>query len=461
MSGLDTINRLVWGLPSIALILGVGIYITVTTRFAQIRFLPKAIKALIRRDSPNQENADKPTSYQALCTAMAATVGTGNLAGVAGAIALGGPGVLFWMWVCGFVGMATKYAEAVLAVRFSERRTDGSVSGGPMYVIINGLGKRWRPMAIAYALFGLVASFGVGNATQINTVIASVKGTIISYGGNYSIVTNMIFGITLAGVVGVMLSGGVRRVNRIAEQLVPVASMFYLVLCACVLFVCRDKIPDAFVAIFTGAFKPNAITGGIIGSAFHALRFGASRGVFTNEAGLGTAAVAHAPAEVKHPVEQGFMGILEVFIDTIVICTITALVILCSGIKIPFGTDPGVNLTNNSFAHICGQWVNLPISLSLCLFALATILGWGYYGECFAEFLFGAKARKTYIGCQIVVVILSACLSTGVVWTVAEIVNGLMIIPNLIALIFLSHELIKLTDDYTNQYKRKYPAHRK
>lgn len=451
---LREINSLVWGAPSLVLILCVGLYLTFTTRLAQVRFFPKSVRSLVMQLRSKNIEQGGTSPYQALCTALAATVGTGNLAGVAGALALGGPGVMFWMWVCAILGMVIKYAEATLAVRYSEKSANDEVLGGPMYIIKKGLQKHWYWMAILYAFFGVVASFGVGNTAQINTVVSSIKSVIISYGGNDSIALSMVIGIILACFVGGVLAGGSRRIGKIVEQLVPLASLFYLVLCICVLMLRIDKIGAAFHAIFVGAFSPKAITGGVICSIFQVLRIGIARGVFTNEAGLGTAAIAHAAAKVQHPVEQGFMGILEVFIDTIVICTMTALVIMCSGVSIPYGTDPGVSLTNDAFAYVCGQWINIPISIALCLFAIATILGWGYYGGRCATFLFGEKSQKLYFVCQTIIVVIGACLCSETVWLFAEIVNGLMVIPNLIALAGLSPELIRLTNEYAAYTKK-------
>ena len=455
------INNWVWGAPSLVLILSVGLYLTFTTRLAQVRFFPRSIKSLLIQLRSKHTEQGSTSPYQALCTALAATVGTGNLAGVAGALALGGPGVLFWMWVCGILGMVIKYAEATLAVHFSKKKGSNEVVGGPMYIIEKGLNHRWHWLAVIYAFFGVVASFGVGNTTQINTVVSSIKSVIVSYGGDNSIGYNIVIGIVLACFVGAALAGGACRIGKITEQLVPLASLFYLVLCTFVLTLRIDKIGSAFYAIIAGAFSPKAITGGVICSVFQVLRIGISRGVFTNEAGLGTAAIAHAAAKVKHPVEQGFMGILEVFIDTIVICTMTAFVIMCSGVSIPYGTDPGISLTNDAFAFVCGQWINIPISIALCLFAIATILGWGYYGGRCVAFLFGEKIQKLYVVCQTITVVIGACLCSETVWLFAEIVNGLMVIPNLIALAGVSPELIRLTHEYTSLIKNKSILHKK
>lgn len=444
---LEMVNGVVWGLPTLVLILGVGIYISVRTGFAQFRLFPKAFKGFCRQLS-RKRNDGGVSSYQALCTALAATVGTGNLAGVAGAIAIGGPGAIFWMWVCGFLGMATKFAEAVLAIRYRVKNKDGEFVGGPMYMIQNGLGNKAHWLASVYCFFGVVASFGVGNATQINTVINGINSALTAAGGNATRFGNIAMGIGLAILITIMLLGGAKKIGAAAECLVPFASIAYLLLGAFVLFVRANAIPGAFRAIFHGAFSPRSVTGGMLGSAFVALRIGASRGVFTNEAGMGTASIAHASARVKHPVEQGLMGIMEVFLDTIVICTVTALVILCSGVEISYGTDTGIQLTSEAFSTVCGQWVCIPIALALCCFAIATILGWGLYGIRCAQYLFGENAWRCFALAQGIVVIVGAVLSTQTVWVLAECVNGLMAIPNLLALAWLSPELIRLTKEY-------------
>lgn len=445
---LEKLYHIVWGAPTLILILGVGLFLTVLCRFAQLRLFPGAMKKFFSGLAGKKDDEGGRSSFRAVCTALAATVGTGNLAGVAGAITIGGPGAIFWMWICGILGMMLKFAEATLAVRYCRQNDRGQTVGGPMYVIEQGLGKKWKPLARLYCIFGLIAAFGVGNATQINTVVVSINDTIAQFGGGESIVGDLLMGIGLGILVGMMLLGGAEKIGKTAERLVPFAAALYLLMGALVLILRRDAVAMAFEAIFQGAFHPAAVTGGVVGSAVGTLRIGVSRGVFTNEAGMGTAGIAHGGAQVAHPVEQGLMGIAEVFLDTIVICTVTALVILCSGIDIPYGTDAGVSLTTDSFALVLGSWVPTAIALSLCLFALATVLGWGLYGIRCAQYLFGAGAWKIFAGLQIAVVILSACLRAQKVWLLAEIVNGLMAVPNLIALLLLSPELARLIRDY-------------
>lgn len=448
MKILHGIYGAVWGAPALILILLVGLYLSVRTRFAQLRLLPRAGIAFCRRLSGKESAGNGVSSFQALCTALAATVGTGNLAGVAGAIAIGGPGAIFWMWLCGILGMIIKFAEATLAVRYRVRLPNGEYVGGPMYMIRNGVAKQLRPLAGIYAFFGVVAAFGVGNATQINTVITGIGETAAIFGYCLPSGWKLLLGLLLAVLIGSMLLGGAKRIGQTAELLVPFAAAVYLVLGVAVLLLRWDFIDDAFAAILQGVRDPLAVTGGVVGSAAAALRTGISRGVFTNEAGMGTASMAHASAAVSHPVEQGMMGIVEVFLDTILICTMTALVILCSGVPIPYGLDAGIALTTAAFSRVLGSWVSLFITISLCLFALATVLGWGLYGIRCAQYLFGHDAWKRFVYLQILAVAVSAVLKAETVWLTAEILNGLMAIPNLITLWVLTPELIHIYKSY-------------
>lgn len=437
------IHDAILGLPAAALILGVGLYLTIQLGFPQLVLLPKALGLFFRRMF-----AGKPlegvSSFQALCTALAATVGTGNLVGVAGAICLGGPGAMFWMWVCAFFGMATKYSEAALAVRCRVKTPDG-YAGGPMYTMTCGLGQGFRLLAKVYCVFGILAAFGVGNAAQINAVVTGVNGAVSRFGGEPSLRGNLMMGLILAVLAGFLLFGGAKRIGAAAELLVPIAAGCYILLCIGVLLVFRRRIPAAFGQILVGAFCPRAVTGGILGSAFRALSVGCRRGVFTNEAGMGTASIAHACAEAE-PAEQGLMGMVEVFLDTIVICTLTALVILVSGVPIPYGVDVGGELTTAAFSQVYGAGTSLFLAGALILFAIATILGWGLYGARCAQFLFGGW--KGFAAAQTAMVVLGAVLDTQVVWQLSETANGLMAIPNLICLAALTGELRRITKDY-------------
>jgi AGCS family alanine or glycine:cation symporter len=320
-----------------------------------------------------------------------------------------------------------------------------------MYTIRNGMGSRWQWLAYLYSFFGVVAAFGVGNATQINAVITGIDDCILAFGGSICAQSDLLIGIALAALVLVLLFGGAKRIGAMAEKLVPFAAAAYLLLGGLVLLLRLDRLGDAFASIIRGAFHPNAVTGGLVGSMMTTLRIGVSRGVFTNEAGMGTAGIAHGSANVAHPIDQGLMGIMEVFLDTIVICTMTALVILCSGVSIPYGVDVGVSLTADAFSLVLGDWVKVLITLALCLFAFATILGWGLYGARCAQFLFGKEVWKRFAILQAVTVVLGAVLNTGMVWKMAEIINGLMAIPNLISLAALTPELCRLIQ----QYKQK------
>lgn len=441
--------QIVWGVPTLGLILGVGLLLTVKTRFAQIRYFGQAMRLFWERLTGAGERQTSKSSFRALCTALSATVGTGNLAGVAGAIALGGPGAIFWMWICAVLGMMLKFSEAMLAVRYRQRNAAGEFVGGPMYVIENGMGKKWRFLAVIYSLFGVIAAFGVGNATQINTVVCSIRDVLASFHVRAPLWVNLFLGAGLALLVGLLLLGGAKRIGAVAERLIPAVSVLYLGLSLLVLVLRMDRIPSAFAAILQGAFCPQAVTGGAVGSFLGTLRIGVSRGVFTNEAGMGTAGIAHAGADVRHPVEQGFMGIIEVFLDTIVICTMTALVILVSPFPIPFGLDAGISLTTGSFCAVLGPWASIAISASLCLLALATVLGWGLYGLRCAQYLLGDQIWKSFVFLQVAIVVVGAVLETKTIWLLAEVMNGLMAIPNLIALACLSPEVIRLTKDYT------------
>ena len=447
LAWLEKFNGIVWGVPTLLLILGMGLYLTVRTGGVQVWLFPKAIKSFFCLNK-GQSNTDGPSAFRALCTALAATVGTGNLAGVAGAIAIGGPGAVFWMWVFAFLGMSIKFAEATLAVRYRKQNSSGEFVGGPMYMIRMGMPRRWHWLAGVYSFFGVVAAFGVGNAAQINTVICSIRSTVHSFGGTVGEHFSLVMGFLLAGLILWMLCGGAEKIGKMAETLVPVVAVGYLLLCLTVLVICADNILPAMKMIFQSAFAPCAVTGGVVGTFLVSLRVGASRGVFTNEAGMGTAAIAHASAQVDHPCVQGQMGIVEVFLDTIVICTMTALVILCSGVPIPYGTDTGVVLTNQAFSNVLGPWAEVFLSATLCLLALATVLGWGLYGARCAQYLFGEGAWMPFVLLQGVAVVIGAVIGTGTVWVLAETVNGLMAIPNLIAIAWLSPELLRLTRQY-------------
>ncbi len=439
---LEKVNAWVWGIPTLVLILGTGLYLTVATRGVQFRKLPAALRAFLSKPKDTGSNTNV-SSYRALCTALAATVGTGNLAGVAGAIAIGGPGAVFWMWICGGLGMVVKFAEASLAVKYRVKLQNGEYAAGPMYMIQNGM-KRFRFLAYAYCFFGVVAAFGVGNATQINTLIQGINSTVQAFHKDLPANFNGIMGVALGIIVVYLFLGGAGRIGRVAEILVPVAAVCYVLICLWVLAVRAQYLPGAFQKILAGAFRPKAVTGGAVGSALITLRIGVSRGVFTNEAGMGTASIAHGTADVTHPWQQGYMGIVEVFLDTIVICTMTALVILCVDIPIVYGENAGIELTMAAFSAIFGPWIRLPITLFICMFAFATVLGWGLYGGRCAQFLFGDGVWKKFVVIQGIAVAVSAVLECKTVWTVSEILNGCMAVPNLLALAALSGNVVSM-----------------
>ena len=446
------VNNFIWGVPAMVCIFGVGLYLSIRTGFLQIRKFPYAIRTTLGRIFRKRSASDGAiTPFQAVCTALAATVGTGNIAGVAGAIAIGGPGAIFWMWVSALFGMCTKFAEVTLAVHFREINANGELVGGPMYYIKNGLGKKWNWLAYLFAAFGVLTVFGTGNATQVNTITSAINSALL----NYNIISesavstsNLIIGIVIAILIAMILLGGIKRIGQVTEKLVPFMALLYILLGLGVILLNIQNVPSVFVSIFKGAFQPSAVTGGIIGSMFLSIKKGVSRGIFSNEAGLGTGSIAHACADTKKPVKQGMFGIFEVFTDTIVICTLTALVILCSGVPITYGEAAGAELTILGFTSTYGNWVSIFTAVAMCCFAFSTALGWGLYGARCIEFLFSEKVIKPFMVVYALVAILGATANLGLMWNIAETFNGLMAIPNLIALFLLSGTVVRLTKEY-------------
>jgi len=448
----SAVNSFVWGIPAMVCIIGVGLLLSIRTGFIQFRKFGYTFKVTLGRIFHKKEAADGSiTPFQAVCTALAATVGTGNIAGVAGAIAIGGPGAVFWMWISALLGMCTKFSEVTLAVHFREKNKHGDWTGGPMYYIKNGLGPKWRWMAVLFALLGVLTVFGTGNATQVNTITSAVNTALLSYhviDASSVSVSSLIIGIIIAVLVALILLGGIKRIGRVAEMLVPFMALLYIILALGVIFLNIDRVPGVFASIFEGAFSPASVTGGVVGSFFLSMQKGVARGIFSNEAGLGTGSIAHATADTDHPVKQGFFGIFEVFADTIIICTMTALVILCSGVPVSYGTDAGAELTINGFIATYGNWVSIFTAVALCCFAFSTILGWGLYGTRCIEFLFGTWINKPFMVVYSLVAVIGATADLGLLWSVAETFNGLMSIPNLIALFLLSGTVVKLVKGY-------------
>ena len=446
------VNQFVWGLPAMVCIIGVGLFLSIRTGFIQFRKFPYAMKTTVGRLFKKKNAADGAlTPFQAVCTALAATVGTGNIAGVAGAIALGGPGAVFWMWVSACLGMCTKFSEVILAVHFRETNAHGDYVGGPMYYIKNGLSPRWHWLASLFALFGILTVFGTGNATQVNTITTAIDTALLNFhiiDAEATKTVNLFIGILITVLVGMILLGGIKRIGQVTEKLIPFMAVLYILLAMGVVVLNITRLPAVFAMIIQGAFQPSAVTGGALGSMFMAMQKGVARGIFSNEAGLGTGSIAHACADTKKPVKQGFFGIFEVFADTIIICTLTALVILISGIEVPYGNAAGAELTILGLTSTYGDWISVFTAVAMCCFAFSTIIGWGLYGARCAEYLFREGAIRPFMIVYSLVAILGATVKLDLLWSIAETFNGLMSIPNLIALFLLSGTLVQLVKEY-------------
>lgn len=443
----QVVNGFIWGVPAMICIIGVGLLLSVRTRFIQIRKFGVAMKNTVGKIFDKTQAKDGSMSpFQAVCTALAGTVGTGNIAGVAGAIALGGPGAIFWMWCSAFLGMCTKFSEVTLAIHFREKNSNGEYVGGPMYYIKNGLSKKWYFLAFLYAVFGVLTVFGTGNATQVNTIVASINSALMSFhiidGTNDK--ANLIFGIFIAALVAMVLLGGIKRIGQVTEKLVPFMAVLYIILALGVIIMNIEHVPAVFSEIFSGAFSPRAATGGVIGSMFLSMKKGVSRGIFSNESGLGTGSIAHACADTDNAVHQGMFGIFEVFMDTIIICTLTGLVILLAAPGITYGQAAGAELTISGFTSTYGSWVSIFTAVAMCCFAFSTIIGWGLYGSRCIEFLGGEKLVRPFLVIYSFVSIVGATINLGLLWDIADTFNGLMAVPNLIALLMLSGQVKKL-----------------
>lgn len=450
------INGVVWGVPMLILIVGSGIYLSVRMGFFQFAHFGHAMRNTIGKcfgkNAQKTAGTGSVTPLQAVTTALAATVGTGNIVGVTGAIAMGGPGAVFWMEVSALVGMLTKFSEVTLSIRFRERNANGDWVGGPMYYIKNGLGPKFKWLGIAFATLGALAAFGIGNLTQVNSIATSITAsinTVIPSSTSHNFTICLCAGIAMALLCALTYLGGIKRIGSVTEKLVPVMAIVYILSSLVVILANIGSIGPVLKTIFVGAFNPSAVVGGAVGIGIQtAMTRGVSRGVFSNEAGLGSAPIAHAAADTKGPVQQGLFGIFEVFADTIVICTMTALVILMSGTPIEYGVPAGVQLTNAAFATVFGPGASIVVAIGLCMFAGSTILSWGLYGTRCAEFLFGPKIIKPYQIFFCCLVVIGSVMELSLAWDIADTLNALMAIPNLIAVLALSPVVFKLLREY-------------
>ena len=433
---LKALDAFVWGPPLLILLVGTGIYLTIRLGLLQVARLPKAFQLIFTKDKGHGD----VSSFAALCTALAATVGTGNIIGVATAIKVGGPGALFWMWMVAFFGMATKYAEGLLAIKYRTKDANGAVAGGPMHYILLGMGEKWRPLAIFFALAGvLVALLGIGTFTQVNSITESIQNT--------AQVDPAITALILSIFVGIAVFGGLKSISKVSTAVVPFMAIVYILGTLTVILFNIEKIPATLALIFTSAFSPAAAVGGFAGASIRmAIQNGVARGVFSNESGLGSAPIAAAAAKTNEPVEQGLISMTGTFIDTLIICTLTGLTILVTGVW--SGDLNGVALTQSAFSTVFSRFGPALLTLFLVLFAFTTILGWNYYGERCFEFLFGVRFIWLYRVVFVVMVLLGGFIELDMVWIIADIVNALMALPNLIALLVLSPVVIAETKKY-------------
>jgi len=435
----NTVNGLVWGPPMLVLILGTGLFLMIFLKFMPLTRIPTGFALMWRGRTKGDEATGEISPFQALMTSLAATVGTGNIAGVATAIFLGGPGALFWMWCTALVGMATKYCEVVLAVHYREKDDRGEHVGGPMYAIKNGLGKKWVWLGTAFAIFGGLAGFGIGNMVQVNSMAHALETTFS--------VPLWATGLITMVIVGLVILGGIRRIGVVAASLVPFMCLAYLIAAAVVLVVNASAIPAAFDLIFTHAFTPIAATGGFAGAAvMAAIRFGVARGIFSNEAGLGTAGIAQAAGTTTSSVRSGMIGMLGTFIDTIIVCSMTGLAIICTGVWT--SGESGAALSAAAFESAMPGIGGIILTIALVVFAFTTILGWSYFGEKCWEFLVGTRAIWPFRVIWVLAVPFGAIAQLDFAWLLADTLNGLMAIPNLVSLLLLSPVVVKLTKEY-------------
>ena len=436
---ITTINGWAWGPVMLVLLLGTGIYLSLGLRFITIRKIPIAFRLLLK--GRKGEGGGDISPFSALMTSLSATIGTGNIAGVATALALGGPGALFWMWITALVGMATKYAEAVCAVQFREQDEDGNYSGGPMYYIKNGLHKRWHWLGVAFAIFGSLAGFGIANTVQSNSVSQVLSDSFS--------VPPLVTGLVLMVMVGAVVLGGIKRIATVASFLVPMMALSYILMCLYVIFNNLGAVPAALEYIVDSAMTGSAAAGGFAGATmWAALRFGVARGIFSNEAGLGSAPIAHAAARTDQPVQQGMIAMLGTFIDTLIVCTMTGLVIVIMDV-LPSGIS-GASLTTMAFSNAMpgGAFI---VTVALCLFAFTTMIGWSFYGERCVVFLFGTRAIMPFRVAWVVAIPVGTMIELDMVWLIADTLNAFMAIPNLIALLLLGPLVFRVTRDYFNK----------
>lgn len=451
----DAINSVVWGAPVLILLIGIGLLLTIRTGGMQFRHFGHAMKntlgKVFDKSSNETAKAGEMTPFQAMTTALAGTVGTGSIAGVTAAIALGGPGALFWLWVAALIGMITKYGEVLLAVKYRERTEFGEWAGGPMYYIKNGLGPKWKWLAGFFCVAAALAALGTGNAVQVGNITTSINTVIRSFAPHFTgqDTANLIIGIVVAVLTAIVLFGGVQRLGAVTEKLVPAMAVVYVLACLVVVVVNFQNVPGVFADIFAGAFSPAGATGGAVGSFMLALSWGVKRGVFSNEAGLGTAPMAHANTSETVPVKQGFYGVFEVFMASIVICTLTGLSLLCSGIHINYGIMGSTALNVQALGTVFGlKGGAIIIAIGISLFAFSTVLSWALYGGRCCEFLLGSKAIRPYQVIYVLIVVVGATMELDLAWNIADTLNGLMIIPNLIGLFALSGVVVKETKEY-------------
>ncbi len=448
---LNKINSVVWGPPTLSLIFFTGIILSVRTKFFQIRFFKDALKTFFKSTSDSKQYKMSP--FQSASTALSATMGTGNIVGVAGAIALGGPGAIFWMWCSAIFCMIIKFAEIILSVRYRERTKSGEYQGGAMYYMKNALPRFFVPLAYCFCFCGVVASFGVGNMTQINTMsscVSALLGECFNTAPHIKVFVKIAVGVLCAVCSAIVLKND-GSIGKFCEKMFPLMTTIYICITTIAILLNYKKIPEVFAQIFIGAFNPKVVTGGAIGSAFVGMRFGMSRGIFSNEAGLGTAPTVYA-CSTGDEVQLGFMGIMEVFIDTMLVCTLTAVTILCAG-EVTYSVDTAANLTLDALRAIFGKNIVFLFCPVVCFFAFSSTIGWGLYGTKFLTFLLGEGYKKTFLFVFCVLMIPAAVFRADVVWVAAEIMNGIMALPNITALLFLCNEVA----DTANAYKKYRP----